>query len=237
MKVLVTGSSRGIGKSIIEEFASKGYDVIINYNHSKDEADKLKKEVETKYKVKSYVYKCDISKENEVKELFVKIKNDVGKIDVLVNNAGIAIDNDLENKDSKEFMKVMEVNLLGTYLCCKYVRDVMDNGSIVNVSSNQGIKPSYIESIDYDASKAGVISLTHSFASFYAPNIRVNAIAPGWVNTDMNKDLEKSFKDVELEKILLKRFAEPEEIADAIYFLATNSYVNDEILVVDGGLK
>ena len=96
---------------------------------------------------------------------------------------------------------------------------------------------SYIESIDYDASKAGVISLTHSLARFLAPNIRVNAVAPGWILTDMTKDLDLNFKKCEEDKILLKRFGKPEEIADAVYFLASNEYVNDCILRIDGGIR
>lgn len=237
--VLVTGSSRGLGKSIIKLFASNGYDVIINYNISKNEAECLKKEVEELYKVNAYVYKCDVSKEIEVKELFAKIKKEIGNIDVIVNNAGISKDNVIEDKSGTEFTDVIGVNLLGTYLVCKYAKKVMDKGSIINISSNQSFKPSYVESIDYDASKAGVNSLTHSLALYYAPSIRVNAVAPGWINTDMNKDISESFKVEEESKILLNRFAECDEIANVIYFLASDdaSYINDTIIKVDGGIK
>ncbi len=235
--VLVTGSSRGLGATVIEYFASKGYNTIINYNVSKRCAEDLKKYIENTYKVKVYVYKCDISKENEVKGLFNKIKEDIGNIDCLVNNAGISIDNCLENKTSKEFMKVIENNLLSVFLTCKYVKLVMNNGSIINVASNNIYNGSYIESIDYDASKAGIVSLTHNFAKNYSPKIRVNSIAPGWIDTDMTCNIDTTFKNEEISKILLERFASKEEIADAIYFLASNSYVNDTILKIDGGLK
>ena len=235
--VLVTGSSRGLGATVIEYFASKGYNTIINYNVSKRCAEDLKKYIENTYKVKVYVYKCDVSKENEVKGLFNKIKEDIGNIDCLVNNAGISIDNSLENKTSKEFMKVIENNLLSVFLTCKYVKLVMNNGSIINVASNNIYNGSYIESIDYDASKAGIVSLTHNFAKDYAPSIRVNSIAPGWIDTDMTCNIDTTFKNEEISKILLERFASKEEIADAIYFLASNSYVNDTILKIDGGLK
>ena len=235
--VLVTGSSRGLGATVIEYFASKGYNTIINYNVSKRCAEDLKKYIENTYKVKVYVYKCDISKEIEVKGLFNKIKEDIGNIDCLVNNAGISIDNCLENKTSKEFMKVIENNLLSVFLTCKYVKLVMNNGSIINVASNNIYNGSYIESIDYDASKAGIVSLTHNFAKNYSPKIRVNSIAPGWIDTDMTCNIDTTFKNEEISKILLERFASKEEIADAIYFLASNSYVNDTILKIDGGLK
>lgn len=235
--VLVTGSSRGLGATVVEYFASKGYNTIINYNVSKRCAEDLKKYIENTYKVKVYVYKCDVSKEEEVKGLFNKIKEDIGNIDCLVNNAGISIDNSLENKTSKEFMKVIENNLLSVFLTCKYVKLVMNNGSIINVVSNNIYNGSYIESVDYDASKAGIVSLTHNFAKNYAPNIRVNSIAPGWIDTDMTCNINTTFKNEEISKILLGRFASKEEIADAIYFLASNSYVNDTILKIDGGTK
>ena len=134
--VLVTGSSRGLGASVIEYFASKGYNTIINYHSSKRCAEDLKEYIENTYKVKAYVYKCDVSKEDEVKDLFNKIKNDIGNIDCLVNNAGISKDNSLDDKTSKEFMEVIENNLLSTFLTCKYVKLIMNKGSIINVASN-----------------------------------------------------------------------------------------------------
>lgn len=237
--VLVTGASCGLGRETALLFAKNNYNVIINYNSHEKEAVDLKNEIESNYKVKSYIYKCDISNEEDVKKMFENIKNEIGDITCLVNNAGIAIDNDLENKDSKEFMKVIEVNLLGTYLVSKYVSLVLKKGSIVNVSSTNGIDTNYVESIDYDASKAGVISLTHNFAKVYAPNIRVNAVAPGWIDTSMNKNLSPVFKKEEENKIMLERFAEAIEVAKVILFLASDdaSYINDTIVRVDGGIK
>ena len=235
MNVLVTGSSRGIGKSIIELFASNGHNVIINYNKSdKDYIKNIESTIKEKYKVDVISVKCDVSSEEEVKYMFDIIKKHFSKLDCIVNNAGIAKDSRIEEKSSEEFLSVIKVNLLGTFLVSKYGYKLMDKGSIINIASNN-VTHGYIESIDYDASKAGVIALTHDFAKDLAPNIRVNCVSPGWINTDMNKDLFESFKKEEEEKILLKRFGEAKDIANTVYFLATNEYINDEIIKVDGG--
>ena len=235
--VFISGASRGLGAIIAKTFASNNYNIIINYNKSEHKAINLKKDLESKYNIKCFLYKCDVSNEFEVKDMFLKIKGEIGNIDCVINNASISLDNSLIDKTYDEFMKVISVNLLGTYLISKYSLEVLKKGCIINVSSNNIYEGSYIESIDYDASKAGVISLTHSLARFLAPNIRVNAVAPGWILTDMTKDLDLNFKKCEEDKILLKRFGKLEEIADAVYFLASNEYVNDCILRIDGGLR
>ena len=242
MNVLVTGSSRGLGRSIILEYAKNGNDVVINYNNSEKEAFELKDYVETNYKVKAVVIKCDISKEEEIDCMIDEIYKEFGHLDILINNASIALDQDFELKTKNDFMKTLEVNLVGTYLVSKKIGLKMlerKKGTIINISSTNGIDTPYPESIDYDASKAGVISLTHNLANYFAPYIRVNTICPGWINTDMNKDLDEDFIKEELDKILLGRFAEPSEIANLAYFLGTDkaSYINDSIIRIDGGVK
>ena len=242
MNVLVTGSSRGLGKAIILEYAKNGNDVIINYNNSEKEALELKNYVESNYKVKALVIKCDISKESEIDSMIEEIYKEFGHLDVLVNNASIALDQDFILKTKEDFMKILEVNLVGTYLLSKKIGLKMldaKTGNIINISSTNGLDTPYPESIDYDASKAGVISLTHNLANYFAPYIRVNAICPGWINTDMSKKLSKEFKEEELKKILLGRFAEKEEIANLAYFLGTDkaSYINDSIIRIDGGVR
>ena len=242
MNVLVTGSSRGLGRSIILEYAKNGNDVIINYNNSKEEALELKDYVESNYHVKALVIKCDISKESEIDYMIDEIYKEFGHLDILVNNASIDLDQDFELKTKDDFMKTIEVNLVGTYLVSKKIGLKMlerKTGNIINISSTNGIDTPYPESIDYDASKAGVISLTHNLAIYFAPYIRVNAICPGWINTDVSKKLSKEFEEKELDKILLGRFAEPEEIANLAYFLGTDkaSYINDSIIRIDGGVK
>lgn len=237
---LITGSSKGIGLFTAKEFAKNNYDIVINYNTSSEEdVNRIKKEIEDLYNVKCITIKCDISVEEEVKNMVDFVIRTYGRIDVLVNNAGIALDSDLQDKTKQDFMRVLEVNLCGTFLVSRLVLNYMKKqlfGSVVNVSSNNGIDCYYPESLDYDISKAGIISLTHNLAKYYAP-IRINTVAPGWVNTSMNKELDENFKQQEIEKILLKRFAEPEEIAKTIYFVATSSYINDTIIRVDGGIN
>ena len=242
MNVLVTGSSRGLGKAIVIEYAKHGYDVIINYNNSKDKALELKDYIESNYKVKSLVIGCDISKEEEIDTMIDEIYKEFGHLDILVNNASIALDQDFELKTKEDFMKTLETNLVGTYLLSKKIGLKMKEtkkGNIINISSTNGLETTYPESIDYDASKAGIISLNHNLANYFAPYIRVNTICPGWINTDMNKDLDEEFIKDETNKILLGRFAEPEEIAYLAYFLGTDksSYINDSIIRIDGGVK
>ena len=242
MNVLVTGSSRGLGKAIVIEYAKHGYDVIINYNNSKDKALELKDYIESNYKVKALVIGCDISKEEEIDNMIDEIYKEFGHLDILVNNASIALDQDFELKTKEDFMKTLETNLVGTYLLSKKIGLKMKEakkGNIINISSTNGLETTYPESIDYDASKAGIISLNHNLANYFAPYIRVNTICPGWINTDINKDLDEEFIKDETNKILLGRFAEPEEIAYLAYFLGTDksSYINDSIIRIDGGVK
>lgn len=233
--ILVTGASRGLGEAIARKFLDNNNIVYINFNKT------TLKELEEKYHEykNARFIKCDVSNEEEVKNMISKIKEEEGHLDVLVNNAGIAIDSELKDKNKESFQRILDVNLIGPFLTSKYVLDIMDKGSIINISSTNGIDTYYSYSLDYDASKAGLINLTHNFASMYAPNIRVNCIAPGWINTEMNKELDKEYIKEECEHILLERFAEPKEIANVVFFLASEeaSYITDTIIRVDGGLK
>ena len=238
--VLITGASRGIGRATAIEFAKKGYNVVINYVSDDSAAQNLKSLLTKNYNVNVMICKCDVSKEDKVKEMVKNIIDYFGKIDVLVNNAGIAIDTMFEDKNVENFRKILDVNLIGSFIVSKEVGKYIKkkkSGSIVNVSSTNGIDTYYEYSLDYDASKAALISLTHNLSEYYSPYVRVNAVAPGWVNTEMNKELDEDYIAEECDSIYLKRFAEPEEIAKAIYFLASDdaSYINNEVLRVDGG--
>ncbi len=237
--VIITGSSRGLGAATAKIFAEKKFNVVVNYVNNETAAQKLASSLEEEYNIKTLVVKCDVSKEDEVKELLNRTKETFGHIDVLINNAGIAIDTTLEDKTVDNFHKILDTNLIGTFLTCKHIGTFMKEqgyGSIVNISSTNGIDAFYPYSMDYDASKAGVISLTHNFALEYGPTIRVNCVAPGWINTEMNKELDEDYIKEECEHIILGRFSEPLEMAKDIYYIAVEStYMNDSIIKIDGG--
>ena len=236
--VLITGASRGIGAATALEFASKGYNVAINYCNSQESATSLKQMILEKYDVDVLIVKADVSKELEIKNMIKEVFDTFGAIDVLVNNAGIAIDSLVEDKTVEDFEKILKVNLIGSFICARECAKVMREGSsIINVSSTNAIDTYYPYSLDYDASKAGMLSLTKNLSVEYSPRIRVNAVMPGWVNTEMNKELDKEYIEEECKKILLKRFAKPKEIASVICFLASPeaSYINGSIIRVDGG--
>lgn len=238
--VLITGGSRGIGKATSLEFAKHGYNIVINYVNDDISAKNLKSYIVENYDVDVMLCKCNVSSEDGVKGMVNSIIDNYGNIDVLVNNAGIAIDTTFDDKKMEDFKKILDVNLIGPFILSREVGNYMLKqgfGSIINVSSTNALDTYYEYSLDYDASKAGLVSLTHNLAKYYAPNIRVNAVAPGWVDTEMNKELDSSYIKEECDKIYLKRFAKPEEIAKAIYFLASDdaSYITGEVLRVDGG--
>lgn len=217
MKVLVTGSSRGLGAEIIKEFAKNGVDVVINYNHSYKEAYDLADSIKN---VDVQVIKCDVSNEDEVKDMFSQIEN----IDFLINNAAISSDSDILEKSAMDFNRVLHTNLTGTFLVSKYAIKKMDKGSIINISSTNAIDTYYPESIDYDASKAGVISLTHNFSK-YLPDFRVNCVCPDWIDTDITKDMDEEYKS----KI---NFIKKEDLAKLIYKIAINKEIKDQVIRV-----
>lgn len=239
--VLVTGASSGIGREIVRKLADN-YKVIIHYNNSSDEAFKLKEEIDKLYNKDVMIVKCDLSSEEEIDSMLEKIYKRYSNIDILVNNAGIAIDTLVEDKTKDNFIKTLEVNTVAPFLLMKKIGLKMKEnryGNIVNISSTNGIDTIYPESLDYDASKAALISVSKNMAQYLAPYVRVNTVCPGWVNTRMNKDLADDFIKREEEQILLGRFGNPEEIANVVKFLISDeaSYVNNSIIRVDGGVK
>ena len=240
--MLITGSSKGIGKATAVEFAKLGgYKVVINYLTDKENAKKLSSYLKEEYKIETLVIKADVSNEEQVKDMIQEIIDKFGKIDVLVNNAGIAIDKEFEDRTVEDWKRTLEVNTIGTFLVSKYASENMmknKSGKIINISSTNGINTFFPSSIDYDASKAAIINLTYNLAIQFAPYINVNAVAPGWVNTEMNKELAEDLIKEETEKIYKKRFAEPEEIAKVICFLASEDaeYINGTVIKVDGGM-
>ena len=239
--VLVTGAGTGIGAATAIMFAKNGYDVIIHYNKSYEEALKVDEECK-KYGIDTLLVKADIANEIEIKEMIDKILIKYSKIDVLINNAGIAIDTLFSDKTKENFMKTLEVNLVGTFLVSKYVSEIMlknKYGRIINISSTNGIDKYFPMCLDYDASKAGIISLTHNLALQLKPYINVNCIAPGWIGTENElKDVDLEYIKSEEEKIFVGRIGKPEEVASLALFLASKEadYINNEVIKIDGGM-
>ena len=240
--ILITGASRGIGYQTAYEVAKEGANVIINYNNSIKQAKELEQLLKKEFGTKTLLVKADIKNEQEIIEMVNESIKHFQKIDVLINNAGICKDTTFEDKTKEKFMEILETNLVGTFLVSKHVSQHMlkeKSGKIINIASTNATYSYYPESLDYDASKAGIISLTHNLALHLSPYITVNAVSPGWTKTDMNKDLSKEQIKKEEEKILLKRFAQPQEIAKVITFLSSDdaNYINNQIINVDGGEK
>ena len=238
---LVTGASRGIGKAIAIELASKGCDVVINYLNSKEKAEEVANFIQNNFKVKAKTFKADISNENEVKRLFDFCVTEFKKIDILVNNAGICFDIELSDRTFGQFVNTFKTNVFGVFALTKIVGEHMVTnkyGKIVNISSNNSINCFYPTSIDYDATKSALNSMTKNFAIEFSPYVNVVAVAPGWVETDMNKDLTPDIMELEKERILKKRIGKPEDVAKLVAFLVSDDaeYINGEIIVIDGGM-
>jgi 3-oxoacyl-[acyl-carrier protein] reductase len=237
--VLITGASRGIGRATALQFAMEGANVVVNYFNSKKQALEVVEDIR-RLKSESLAVKCDASNVAQVKRMVKEVIGVFGGIDILVNNAGICFEAPFFERTVEQFRRTIDVNLLGVFLCSKYAAYHMlkkKSGVIINISSTNGIDSLNPDTMDYDATKAGVDILTRNFANALAPNIRVNSVAPGWVETDMISDFPKDFMGEETEKIFLKRMAKPEEIARLILFLASEdaSFINGSIVKVDGG--
>ena len=238
--VFITGGSRGIGKAIALKYAKNGYNIVINYVSDKTDTEKLEKEFkETGAEV--LLVKADVSKAEEVEEVVKKAIEKFGKIDVLVNNAGITRDTLLMRMKEEDFDKVIEINLKGTFLVTKAITPYMmkkRNGRIINLSSVVGVSGNAGQS-NYSASKAGIIGFTKSAAKELASrNIRVNAVAPGFIDTDMTSVLSDEVKAGINAQIPMKRMGTAEEIANVVYFLGSeeSSYITGQVINIDGGM-
>jgi len=237
--VLVTGSSRGIGKACALLFAKEGAKVVVNCSKSMEKAEKVVEEIKA-LGSDAIAVQCDVGNEEQIKSMINQTIEKFGKLDILVNNAGIVFDVPALDKTVEEWRKTLDVNLIGTFLCCKYAAEHLKksgSGRIINISSTNGIDSFSPDAMDYDASKAGIVIMTRGLAKELAPEILVNSIAPGWVDTEMNAELPADFIQEEKNKIYLKRWADPEEIGKAVLFLASEdaSFITGSILKVDGG--
>jgi len=239
--VLVTGGSRGIGKSISHMFACNGDIVVVNYLSNEKAAKAVVSDIE-KAGGEAIAIKADVSKINEVSEMVDKVIKRYGRIDVLVNNAGITKNGFLMLMEENNWDQVMDTNLKGVFVCCKTVSRYMierKKGIIVNVASLSGITGLEGQT-NYSAAKAGVIAFTKALAKELAPfGILVNAVAPGMIETEMVVDLSETSQKKLLDIIPLRRFGKPEEIASVVYFLASPgaSYVTGEVIIASGGIS
>ena len=238
--VLVTGASRGIGKETAKVYAENGYDVAINYVSDKTDVEGIKKEFE-EMGVKCLMAKADVSNEEDVNNMVESVISEFGKIDVLVNNAGITKDTLLMRMSKEDFDKVIDINLKGTFLATKAVTKYMMKkrcGSIINLASVVGVVGNSGQ-CNYSASKAGIIGFTKSVAKELASrNIRANAVAPGFIETDMTNVLKDDVKENIGNQIPLKRMGTAREVAEVIYFLGTekSSYITGQVINIDGGM-
>ena len=238
-KALITGASRGIGRAICVKLASEGTDIVFSYR-SGDEAASETVNLCREYGVEIHAIKADVSDSEECERL-IKEAVDLlgGRIDILVNNAGITKDNLIGRMKDEDFDAVIDVNLKGTFYMMRGVSRLMLRqraGRIINMSSVIGVAGN-IGQVNYAASKAGVIGMTYSVAKELAPrNITCNAIAPGMIATDMTDVLADKMKESILSNIPLKRFGQPEEIAETAVFLAKSKYITGQVIRVDGGM-
>jgi len=234
--VLVTGGSKGIGRACVEAFATQGANVIINYAHDEKVAQETGNSI-AKYGIKTLVVQADIANQTEVDAMFAKIGQEFSSIDILVNNAGIFAEGDTpDNLDA--IQKIFETNLFGTIRVTNAARKIMGTGKIIFISSIHGKlghgRPS---AIGYSSSKAALNSYMKNLAKALAPDILVNAIAPGRTLTPMWGEMTDEYKSNQAEGHLISRWIEPGEIADGAVFLAKNDAVCGELLVIDGGMS
>lgn len=237
---IVTGASRGIGRAIALKLASLGASIVVNYRSNEEEALEVQKEIK-ELGSEAIVIQGDISKLEDVENLVNKAKEHFGKIDIMVNNAGITKDTLILRMKEEDFDKVIDVNLKGVFNCLKSISPVMlkqKSGKIINISSVVGISGNAGQ-VNYAASKAGVIGMTKSLAKeLGARGINVNAVAPGFIETSMTSELGDKYKEEAKKNIPLKRFGKPEDVAEVAAFLASESsnYVTGQVIHVDGGM-
>lgn len=237
---LVTGGGRGIGRAVCIRLAKDGADIVINYAGKDETAKETARQCE-EYGVKTLLVKADIADRQQCKKLFEEALQFNGRIDILVNNAGITKDNLLLRMKEEDFDSVIDVNLTGCFHCLKYAAKPMlkqKYGRIINMSSVVGLRGNQGQ-LNYAASKAGIIGMTKSMAKELASkNILVNAVAPGFIETDILNAMTDKAKAEMTDPIPVKRLGQPEEVAEAVAFFASpaNTYITGQVLCVDGGM-
>lgn len=225
MNCLITGASIGIGNSLALKLASLGYNLYLTYFSNQEFCYNLKEEIETKYKVKCFIEKLDLKEEENIKNIIKDFNNKLGNLDLLINNASTSCDNLIHDKTKKEFMEVLEVNLVGTFLMSKYAKEIMNsNGKIINMSSTDGIDTYSIYNIDYSVSKAAIIQLTKCLALIY-PDIKVIALAPNWVDTESTNSMNQEYLKAELKRIGQDKLITKERVVEVILGIINNQEI------------
>ncbi|MBW9173296.1 3-oxoacyl-[acyl-carrier-protein] reductase [Clostridium estertheticum] len=237
---VVTGASRGIGRAIALKLAKHGANVVVNYRNSVDAVQEVVKEIEA-LGVKVLAIQADISSYADVENMIKKSVEEFGSIDILVNNAGITKDGLLMRMKEADFDSVIDINLKGAFNCTRHVAAIMlkqRSGRIINISSVSGLTGNAGQ-VNYSAAKAGIIGMTKSVArEFGSRGVTCNAVAPGYIQTDMTEDLSAKVKDTIMGTIPLKRLGRPEDVANVVAFLATDeaAYITGQVINVDGGM-
>lgn len=239
-KALVTGGARGIGRAIALALAEYGADVAVNYNGSRERAEQTAEEIRAMGR-KAVIIQADVSKQEDCERMFQEVSEAFGGIDILVNNAGITRDNLAVRMSEAEFEQVIDTNLKGVFFCMKLAGKMMmkkRGGRIISISSISGVKGNAGQ-INYCAAKAGITGMTKCLARELASrNVTVNAVAPGYINTDMTAILPDRVKDAVLAQVPLGRMGKQEDIAETVAFLASDhaGYITGQTILVDGGM-
>lgn len=229
--VLITGVSSDIGYALASFFAKRKDKLILTYYHSKEKVSVIKEKLVKEYLSHVDLAYLDLCDEQSIKKLFNDIKNKYGKIDILINNAALSMDNDILLKTKKEFMQVLETNVVGTFLMMKYFDEILD-GWIINLGSTDGIDTGNIYSIDYNVSKAGIINLTKTFALF--SQNKVICLCPNWVDTESTRMIDKNYLEEELKRIKQEKLIKPETIVNVMDKCIKDNIESGSIIRIEG---
>ena len=229
--MLITGASRGIGKDIVKFFASLGVNIIMTYYSNIEGIEELAKELRNKYKIDVDYYYLDLCQEDTIISVYNNVKEKYHKIDYLINNAAISLDNDINSKTKDEFMKVLETNVVGTFLMMKYFDNII-NGYIINISSTDGIDTGNFYSIDYNASKAAINNMTKTFSLI--SNNKIISICPNWVNTESTRNMNQDYLKSELKRINQDQLISINTIPKVIDECIKNDISTGSIIRIEG---
>lgn len=228
---LITGCAKGIGREIVLDLSQKGYNIIGTYNTSIKEINELKDKI-LSIGVNFDLYKLDISDENNINDMCTDIKQKYNNIDVFINNAAISLDNNFLEKTKQEFMKVLEVNLVGPFLLIQKLNSVLNNSKIINIASTDGINTYSKLSMDYSASKAGLINLTKSLA-LELENSKIYALCPNWVNTESIREANPDYIREEMNRVGQKKLIEPKEVSKKVIEIIESDIESGSIIIME----